>query len=324
MDQLFRGQKRQRKMKQQNILNREKKKEAEKVVAIDWALKKPIIAYDGSELTKYETITDFKNAVNTTILCETGIPKSLFTIGKSLKIVAGAFTKQKRKELGLKKTDENDAKTIYLLYQENPELFKIVEEQEVRRELLKKKVKTFMRYEKVANSIQNMNQNLSWEYGEFEDAGKLSLISNVCSERRIMLERDMKLILNAHFDKETKELLKIKGLSFVLIAKLLAYADTKNHTLSQLKSYAGIAPQKGKQKGKDNKYSRILQMILLGKYHIVDEFIIQRTEPYRNIYDEYKERVTRERPEESKGHIDNMARRKVADAFLDDFLNICA
>ena len=301
----------------------QKKNEKEKVVAMDWALKKSIVVYDGTELTKYETITDFKNAVNTTILCETGIPKSLFTIDKSFKIIPGAVTKEKREELGLEKTDENDAKTIYLLYQEKPELFKIVEEQEVRRELLRKKVKTFMRYEKIRNSIQNMNQNLSWEYGEFEDAGKLNLISNVCSERQSKLEKDMKFILNAHFYKETKGLLKIKGLSFVLIAKLLAYTDAKNHTLSQLKSYAGIAPQKGKQKGKDNKYSRTLQMILLGKQHVVDEFIMHRTEPYRTIYDEYKEKLKRERPDESKGHIDNMARRKVTDKFLEDFLKIC-
>ena len=299
-------------------------KKEEKVISIDWAVKKPIITFDGKEAKIYETIEEFKNTVSTTILCETGVPRSLFTIDKPLKIVSGNLVKQKREELNLDKTDENDAKVIFWLYDEQPDLFRLVEPRDVNMELLRKKVKTLMRYEKIKTSIKNMNKSLLLEYGEFEDIEKLGLISKLCDERSEKLKVDIEKILKAHFYKETKGLTKIKGLSFVLVSKLLSYAgDYKNHNLDELKSYAGISPHKGKQKIRDNKYSRILQMILLGKQHIVDELIMNRTEPYREVYDRYKERLAEERPDETKGYIDNMARRKVADRFLADFLRIC-
>ena len=307
---------------QLSIVDFEKKEES--VISIDWAIKKPLVTFDGEKTRIYETIEEFKNTVSTTILCETGIPKSLFTIDRPLKIVAGAHIKQKRGELNLEKTDENDAKVIFWLYEEKPDLFKLVEQRDVGLELLRKKVKTFMRYGKAKNSIQNMNQGLLREYGEFEDIGKLNLIVKVCDERSEMLKVDMEKILKMHFYKETKELTEIKGISFVLVAKLLSYTrGFRDHTLGELKSYSGIAPHKGKQKDRNNKYSRTLQMILLGKLHIVDELIMHRTEPYREVYDRYKERLTKERPDETKGYIDNMARRKVADKFLEDFLRIC-
>ena len=307
---------------QLSITEFEKKEES--VISVDWAIRKPIIAFNGRETKTYETIDEFKNIVSTTILCETGIPRSLFTIEKPLKIVSGNLVKQKREELNLEKTDENDAKVIYWLYEEKPDLFKLVEQRDVGLELLKKKVKTYMRYEKVKNSIQNMNQGLLREYGEFEDIGKISSIVKICEERSEKLKVDIEKILKAHFYKETKGLTKIKGISFILVAKLLSYTrGFRSHTLDELKSFAGISPHKGKQKIRDNKYSRTLQMILLGKKQIVDELIIFRVEPYRRIYDGYKERLTKERPDETKGYIDNMARRKVADKFLADFLKIC-
>lgn len=307
---------------QLNITEFEKKEE--KVISVDWAIKKPLITFDGKETKIYETIEEFKNTVSTTILCETGIPKSLFTIDKPLKIVDGSFVKQKRGELNLEKTDENDAKAIFWLYEGQPDLFRLVEPRDVNMELLRKKVKTLMRYEKIKTSIKNMNKGLLLEYGEFEDIGKIGLITNVCEVRTEKLKIDIEKILKTHFYKETKELTKIKGLSFGLVAKLLSYAgDYKNHSLDELKSFAGISPHKGKQKIRDNKYSRILQMVLLGKQHIVDELIMNRTEPYREVYDRYKERLTKERPDETKGYVDNMARRKVADKFLADFLRIC-
>ena len=299
-------------------------KKEEKVISVDWAIRKPIVTFDGKETKVYETIEEFKNTVSTTILCETGIPRSLFTIDKPLKIVNGTFVKQKREELKLEKTDENDAKVIFWLFEEQPDLFRLLEPRDISMELLRKKVKTLMRYEKIKISIKNVNKSLLLEYGEFEDIGKLDLLSKVCDGRSEKLKVDIKKVLKSYFYKETKELTKIKGLSFVLVSKLLSFAgDYKNHTLDELKSFAGIVPHKGKQKIKDNKYSRTLQMVLLGKQHIVDELIMNRTEPYRGIYDRYKERLTKERPDETKGYIDNMARRKVADKFLADFLKIC-
>lgn len=299
-------------------------KKEDKVISVDWAIKKPLITFDGKETKTYETIEEFRNTVSTTILCETGIPRSLFTIDKPLKIVDGIFVKQKREELNLEKTDKNDAKVIFWLFKEQPNLFRLIEQRDIGLELLRKKVKTFMRYDKIKKSIKNMNRGLLWEYGEFEDIGKLNSIVKICDEKSEKLKVDMEKILKAHFYKETKELTKIKGISFVLVAKLLSYTrGFRSHTLDELKSYAGISPHKGKQKIKDNKYSRTLQMVLLGKQHIVDELIMYRTEPYRGVYDRYKERLVKERPDETKGYIDGMARRKVADRFLRDFLKIC-
>jgi len=311
-------------MKQKSIFEYVGEGKREEVVAIDWALKKPIIAYDGREITKFESIDDFKNALNTVVLCEEGVPHSLFTIEKPIMLVPGAIVKQKRNELGLEKSDENDAKTIYLLYQENPSLFRQLKERDINRELLRKKVKAYLRYEKMRIAAENMNRSLINEYGDFEDIGKINLMINMCKREEEKIEKDIEKILTAHFHEETRELLKIKGLSYILIAKLLAFIGDINRfdKPSQLVAYAGIAPGKGKHKGKDYNYSRDLQALLLGKQQICDEFIMKRVEPYRTIYDNYKKRLQNERPDESKIHIDSMARRKVADKFIKDVWRI--
>ena len=190
--------------------------------------------------------------------------------------------------------------------------------------LLRKKVKTYLRYQKVEIGISNMNRGLIREYGVFEDVSKLKPIGDICKGCKKRLEKDIKKLLKVHFYNETKKLSAIKGLSYILIAKLLAFIGDidRLNKFSEFKAYAGIAPGKGKRKGKDHKYSRNLQMVLIGKKQICDEFIMHRVEPYRATYDKYKERLTKERPDESKRHIDNMARRKIADKILRDIWRI--
>lgn len=305
-------------MIQKTLFDFERKEE--EVIAVDWAIKKPIVVYDGERIETFESLYIFSDSISSEILCEEGVPRSLFTIDKTIKLVPGAIVKEKRKELGLEKSDENDAKIIYWLYQENPDLFRNLKEREVGMELLKKKIKTYLRYQKIEVGIGNMNRSLTYEYGIFEDIDKLKYISKTCKEQEKRLEKDIEKILKAHFYKEVKKLIAIKGLSYILIGKLLAFVGDigRFKTSSELKSYAGIAPNKGNYKEKDYNYSRNLQMILLGKKQICDEFIMKRVEPYRTIYDKYKERLEKERFDESKGHIDNMARRKIADKFLRD------
>lgn len=301
-----------------------KEKKKEEIVAIDWAIKKPIISYNGTDIKTFQNIDNFKVTINSIILAEEGLPKSLFTIDKTIKLVPGATVKQKREELGWDKSDENDAKTIYQLYRENQNLFRPLRKREIKLELLRKKVKTYIRYQKVEIGINNMNMSLIREYGSFDDINQLNSMNNVCKEREKRLRKDIEKILKVHFHNETKKLSAIKGLSYILIAKLLAFAGDigRFNKFTEFKAYSGIAPQKGKYKEKDHKYSRNLQMILIGKKQICDEFIMHRVEPYRSIYDRYKERLTKERPDESKIHIDNMARRKIADKILLDIWEI--
>ena len=305
-------------MIQKTLFDFERKEE--QVIAVDWAIKKPIVVFDGERIETFESLYKFSDSVSSEILCEEGVPRSLFTIDKTIKLIPGAIVKKKRKELDLEKSDENDAKIIYWLYQENPDFFRNLKEREVGLELLKKKIKTYLRYQKIEVGIGNMNRSLTYEYGIFEDINKLKYISETCKEQEKRLKKDIEKILKVHFYKEVKKLIVIKGLSYILIGKLLAFVGDirRFKTSSELKSYAGIAPDKGKYKGKDYNYSRNLQMILLGKKQICDEFIMKRVEPYRTIYDKYKERLEKERFDESKGHIDNMARRKIADKFLRD------
>lgn len=177
-----------------------------------------------------------------------------------------------------------------------------------------------MRCEKIISSINNMSNSLKLEYGTFEDEYKFKKSVEYHKQIKETVEKRIMKYLPFLFSEETKKLLRIKGLSYILIAKFLAFIiDIERFpSPANLKSYAGITPGKGKQEGKSHSYSLGLQVVMLGRHHIVDGLIIWRTEPYRSIYDTYKTRLHKERPDETDGHIDNMARRKIADKFLED------
>lgn len=128
-------------------------------------------------------------------------------------------------------------------------------------------------------------------------------------------------------------LVSIRGLgSGSLAAQLLAQIDdiAKFATISKLWRHAGMAVINGKAertpKGETSAYNRRLKSLLVGKYGVAYQFVNHHSYPYRDIYDEEKLRLRRLHPEKylnergkmmyNDGHIDNMARRKIAKIFL--------
>ncbi len=116
-----------------------------------------------------------------------------------------------------------------------------------------------------------------------------------------------------------------------LAAQIIAQVDdiAKFATVSKLWRFSGYAVIDGKaernQKGEKSKFNRRLKSIA---WQIGDQFIKQQTVGYVDIYYEEKKRLREIYPEKYKdngrwkyndGHIDNMARRKIAKIYLQHF-----
>jgi hypothetical protein len=135
----------------------------------------------------------------------------------------------------------------------------------------------------------------------------------------------------------------IKGVGDWLAIKLLAKLDDIGRfgSISSLWKYCGLACVDGVADG--GKYVRTIKATLLGPQGFADQFVRQRTFPYRDLYDQYKERKREQYPEphctkcgqlspekksggkskccgakiaHTDGHIDNMAKRIIAKEFL--------
>lgn len=118
-------------------------------------------------------------------------------------------------------------------------------------------------------------------------------LSNILKEKEKQYEKEIKLVLSeSRRIVETHRgdaypiyswLKDIKGISYLLSAKLISYIDiSKSPTVSSLWAYAGQAPDSRKKKGKKSNWNQELKMIC---FQIGDSFIKQRTPKYREIYD---------------------------------------
>jgi len=131
-----------------------------------------------------------------------------------------------------------------------------------------------------------------------------------------------------------KWLKNVKGISTRLTANLLKeYSYCENHdTVSKVWSHSGMTPQgaKNKEKGEKINYDPNKKKLA---WKIMDSFIKQRTEPYRTIYDNEKQRQMKKKElkeqgkedqykgsaPQSLGHASNRARRKGAKIFLQHY-----
>jgi len=145
-------------------------------------------------------------------------------------------------------------------------------------------------------------------------------------------------------------LTSIRGLgSDYLPAQLIAQIDdiSKFATVSKLGRFCGVAVIDGRAEYGTPNYNRRLKSLLLGPSQIGDQFVRQHAMPYREIYDDDKERLYRLHPvplcrkckiecvrdsvwrcpgcgatnkgcklQYTPGHIDSMARRKMVKMFL--------
>ncbi len=124
-----------------------------------------------------------------------------------------------------------------------------------------------------------------------------------------------------------ERLTNVKGIGPVLAGGLLAYFDPeKAKHPSSFWKYAGLHVVEGKaiRRARGNKVDFNPRLRVLA-YKIGDSFLKQRTQPYRQIYDDEKSRqliVLKEEIENTKSgkiHVELRARRKMVKAFLADF-----
>ena len=141
-----------------------------------------------------------------------------------------------------------------------------------------------------------------------------------------------KALMDLYLKKEKlwyKWLEKIKGISSVLGSNLIknfGYCETYAH-VSSLWRHCGYDPDgaKGRRKGETISYNPKLKTLV---WKIGDSFIKQRTQPYRGVYDNEKERQLSlmkneaENAPKSLMHADLRARRKMVKVFLQHYWKI--
>ncbi len=101
-----------------------------KIASIDWAHTKPLTYYIDSELNgeiEFDKLIDFINSNKIEIVVGENLPTRLLLplLESGFKIFrsSGTSTKVHREENNIEKSDLNDAKVIFELYNLKPELF---------------------------------------------------------------------------------------------------------------------------------------------------------------------------------------------------------
>lgn len=233
-----------------------------------------------------------------------------------------------RKQQGLEKTDELDARLIHEYWKTHPGDFKHYTGEPK----LKLLYETFKEFQKVRVATGNRE----WAAGEDENDGHVMKDMEALENG---IKKDLLRELESHLI--WKEWLKnIKGINVATASGLIAFiGDIGRFELpSALASYAGLKTENGiapkKRKGTSISHHPRLKSLLLGV--IADSFIKQRTPLYRDIYDNtkqtelakiypighLKEHYNGYEETDTKlllGHAHNRAMRKTAKIFLEHY-----
>jgi hypothetical protein len=104
----------------------------------------------------------------------------------------------------------------------------------------------------------------------------------------------------------------VRGIAGSLASQMIAVIDdpSKFQRVSQLYNYCGYGTKGGKRDRRPG------QEITNIAYKCARQFGMQRTEPYRGIYDYYKDKQKNEHPELTAKHIDMRAHTRIAKLFL--------
>ena len=282
-----------------------------RVIGLDWAIDKSLVIFDGKEVHYYNSVQELLQNLNgETILCEDTIPRKLLDLSKfRVLVVDPKLVRQKRQELDFPKSDENDARVIWVLYQEQPQLFRELTERDWRIEVLRRKLKVVEKIQKFRKIIQHSVKSLQREYGLTDNE---LMILRALERRFIDLEEaefgDLVNLAKRYFPSEIQQLIQIPGIGERVAIELLCILWGKEFpSFAHLKSYAGVAPNKGKFRNRDNRYSRTLRSCL---EKIVLVCLTKKLQPYYTHYLRYKERKSAFVI--NRAHLDAMARRYLA------------
>lgn len=114
-----------------------------------------------------------------------------------------------------------------------------------------------------------------------------------------------------------QRMIAVKGVGELLAVKVAAMIDIhRADTVSALWKYAGYGVTNGErdrlQKGEKAPYNKRLKTTC----YLVGTSFMRANSPYRQIYDDARDHYERERPEWTKGHKDNAAKRKMIKMWL--------
>jgi hypothetical protein len=191
-------------------------------------------------------------------------------------------------------------------------------------------VSSFEDIKKLKNRINNRCGALKkQEPSEFRERIIRELVEDLAylDDMKKRKERNLGEELRGHYEIYGTYLKRIKGIGVSLSGSLIYYAEKyiprtlneKGHGFSSFAHVAGVIPGTRKQKGMKATYDTSFQTKLIGPQGVVDEFVMHKTQPYRDFYDTVKANYKNKYPDGIKAHIEKMTRRKVARRFLKDF-----
>lgn len=273
------------------------------ILSVDWAIKKPLYIYDGNEVKETYNPKDIKADI---VLLERGAPYSLIAQLNNCKIlmVAGEDTSKFRG--GIKKTDAEEAVDIYLLYQQKPELFNEIEHRNVIENKLKYHIKMYYSVQRTIIKLNNESKALKREYIESD----IHQSSKKYFENIQEIHKE-KLIEYARYlcGNDVGVLTNMKGVGELNASVFAALVDVRKfNKYSKFKMFCGYAPKV------HTKYSRVIKNVVGTTCRSI---LMNKIEPYYGIYNSYKQKKLGEG--KTKGHADNLGRRKVCQRLLKEF-----
>lgn len=213
------------------------------------------------------------------IYLEAGCPKfalmQLIDQGHKVFTCDTKLTNKLRKELGWKKTDENDAKLVQELFHRNPFMF---EEFTKPDQLEMRMIIAMAKYEQVNKdlvSLKNRRKAMLREYGDIPVYEKM--ISLFEEEKQSLLKE-----VRPYIREELSRVKHIKGVGSTLTARLLAVAHPNRFsTKSKYLLYCGYKAICWET----NKYNRTAKSML----YLMAEQTLRKSDPfYRSLYDKIK------------------------------------
>ena len=337
-------------------------------IAIDWSHTKDLTTYDGKKvrvenrkalLTRFKKLGDgtggesialvkSKRYVHPpTAIIEQGCPLSLLydllLIGAEVKTISNRATEDYRKEHGIAKTDEADARIIYELAENGAKLTDVTLDDKLLQ--MKDAYHQYCRYQKARVAMGNMKKAHQRHYGSGKSKGSIKSIVYThplpdLSPYDIAIDtlkaREKSLIKKVEqiakglplFEAggESKTTINsigcfqppaIKGLGQRIWAGIMVTANPFTFKcLSAYLRFCGLT----EDVIKSHKYNRHAKML----YHMLAESILKAKDPiFRPVYDKCKADIAEKYPDYTKGHIHNAALNRTA-TFLAKEIFSCA
>jgi len=305
------------------------------MIAVDWSYTKDLTTYDGKKIRVEDKATLLKrlSTINLksiiAIVLEQGCPLSLIydltRTGCQVKLIDNRATENYRKEHGVEKTDENDARIIYELSNNGSGLkLAVPDSQSIRAHSL---YHQYRHIQKARIALQNMKKSCLRHYGLGEtkikdksviplqpspDVYDAAIAEFRNREKTLMGGETNEGILSIFISQPP-----IKGLGKRIWWGIVVTANPQNFKcLSAYLRFCGLTDDVAKS----HKYNRHARML----YRMLAESTLKaRNAEYRAIYDKCKADIVERHPNYAKGHIHNAALNRTATFLAKEMFNYC-